>query len=202
MSEPDIFSRKYLDEVQSIAAQLDTVEIESMVSALVRVRAAGGRLFFLGVGGGAANAAHAVNDFRKIACIESYAPSDSAAELTARVNDEGWEGCYANWLLGSRLCAQDAVFIFSVGGGSIARKVSLNLVESLRLARRVGATVLGVVGRDGGYTAEVAEASVIVPTVSVDSVTPHTEEFQAVILHLLVSHPSLRQQPTKWESLA
>jgi D-sedoheptulose 7-phosphate isomerase len=201
MSEPRIFSRRYLDEVQSIAAQLDAVEIESMVSALVRVRDAGGRVFFLGVGGGAANAAHAVNDFRKIAGIESYAPSDSAAELTARVNDEGWEGCYANWLLGSRLCARDAVFIFSVGGGSVARKVSLNLVESLRLAKRVGATVFGVVGRDGGYTAEVANASVIVPTVAADSVTPHTEEFQAVILHLLVSHPSLRQQPTKWESL-
>jgi D-sedoheptulose 7-phosphate isomerase len=195
------FTQSYLDAVKEIAARLDVEAIERMVAVLAEVREAGGRVFFVGVGGGAANASHAVNDFRKIAGMECYAPSDHMAELTARINDEGWESSYAQWLRGSRLSAYDALFIFSVGGGSLERRVSVNLVESLRLAERVGARILGVVGRDGGYTAQLADACVVVPTVSGDAVTPHTEEFQSVVLHLLVSHPRLKMEMTKWESL-
>ncbi len=201
VSTDTAFTQSYLDAVKEIAAQLDVEAIERMVAVLVDVREAGGRVFFLGVGGGAANASHAVNDFRKIAGMECYAPSDHMAELTARINDEGWEHSYAQWLRGSRLSAYDALFVFSVGGGSLEQRVSLNLVESLRLAQSVGARILGVVGRDGGYTAQSADACVVVPTVCGDSVTPHTEEFQSVLLHLLVSHPRLKAQATKWESL-
>lgn len=195
------FAQSYLDQVREIAGRLHASEIERMAAVLAEVREAGGRVFFLGVGGGAANASHAVNDFRKIAGIECYAPSDQVAELTARINDEGWDGCYAEWLRGSRLNGRDAVFVFSVGGGNATKRVSVNLVESLKLAHEVGARVLGVVGRDGGYTAQVADECVIVPVISSEWVTPHTEEFQGVVMHLLVSHPLLKRQQTRWESL-
>lgn len=194
-----MFTRRYLDEVQTIASRLDASAVERMAVMLAEVRDAGGRVFFLGVGGGAATASHAVNDFRKIAGMECYAPSDHMSELTARINDEGWDGCYAEWLRGSRLSERDAVFVFSVGGGNIEKCVSVNLVESLKLALKVRARVFGVVGRDGGYTTEVADACVLVPVISDESVTPHTEEFQGVVLHLLVSHPLLKQRKTKWE---
>ena len=195
------FAHSYLKEVKMIAGQLDGEQIDCMAAMLAEVREAGGRVFFLGVGGGAANASHAVNDFRKIAGMECYAPSDHASELTARINDEGWNSCYAEWLRGSRICARDAVFVLSVGGGNLEKRVSVNLVESLKLALRVRARVFGVVGRDGGYTAQAADACVIVPTVSAECVTPHTEEFQAVVLHLLVSHPLLKRRETKWEQV-
>lgn len=194
------YTQSYLSEVGTIASCLDAAAIDRMVELLVEVRAREGRLFFLGVGGGAGHAGHAVNDFRKIAGIESYAPTDNVSELTARINDEGWECCYAQWLRGSRLCGRDAVFVFSVGGGDLERGVSVNLVASLELARRVGARILGVVGRDGGATAQVADACLVVPTLSAETVTPHTEEFQAVVWHLLVSHPRLRAHEMKWES--
>lgn len=193
------FAGGYLGETQEILGRMDAGVIDCMAGMLAEVRNGGGRLFFLGVGGSAANASHAVNDFRKIAGIESYAPSDHVSELTARINDEGWDGCYAEWLRGSRLGARDAVFVLSVGGGNLEKRVSVNLVESLKLALRVRARVFGVVGRDGGYTAEAADACVIVPTISVESVTPHTEEIQGVVLHLLVSHPLLKRRATKWE---
>ncbi|WP_446743794.1 SIS domain-containing protein [Silvibacterium acidisoli] len=193
------YTEKYLEEVGEIARVVDRSQIEEMIGLLCDVRARGGRLFILGVGGGAGHAGHAVNDFRKIAGIEAYAPSDNVSELTARVNDDGWESCYVNWLKVSRLNASDALFIFSVGGGSLERKVSINIVESLMLARRVGAKVIGVVGRDGGYTARVADACVVIPTISEDTVTAHAESFQAVIWHLIVSHPRLRKNEMKWE---
>ena len=194
------YTRGYLAEVRSIASMLDRETIDRMVALLVATRAQGGRVFFLGVGGGAGNAGHAVNDFRKIASIECYAPTDNVSELTARINDDGWDSCFANWLRGSRLSARDAVFVFSVGGGSAEHGVSMNLVASLDLARSAGARILGVVGRDGGYTARVADACLVIPTVSPASVTPHTEEFQAVIWHLIVSHPLLRANRMKWEA--
>ncbi len=196
----DDYTRNYLSEVGAIASRLDAGAIERMIDRLVELRAEQGRLFFLGVGGGAGHAGHAVNDFRKIAGIESYAPTDNVSELTARINDEGWDSSYAQWLRGSRLSRRDAVFVFSVGGGNAERKVSLNLVASLELARSVGAGILGVVGRDGGTTARVADVCLIIPTLSVETVTPHTEEFQAVVWHLLVSHPRLRRHEMKWES--
>jgi D-sedoheptulose 7-phosphate isomerase len=195
------FAQGYLEEVKTIAEQLDARAIDRMAAMLAEVRGAGGRVFFLGVGGGAANASHAVNDFRKIAGMECYAPSDQVAELTARINDEGWDGCYAEWLRGSRLCERDAVFVFSVGGGNLEKRISVNLVESLKLALRVRARVFGVVGRDGGYTAQAADVCVKVPVISAESVTPHTEEFQGVVLHLLVSHPLLKRRETKWEQV-
>lgn len=195
------YTRRYLEEVCEIASLVDGRKIDQMVELLCQTRARGGRLFFLGVGGGAGHAGHAVNDFRKIAGIECYAPTDNVSELTARVNDDGWESCYANWLSGSKLRAGDSVFVFSVGGGSVREHVSMNLVECLKLARRSGATILGVVGRDGGYTAEVADACLVVPTLSDDRVTAHTESFQAVIWHLLVSHPRLRRNEMKWEQV-
>lgn len=194
------YTVSYLSEVGRIAASLDAAAIDRMVDLLVEIRGKQGRLFFLGVGGGAGHAGHAVNDFRKIAGIESYAPTDNVSELTARINDEGWECCYAQWLRGSHLSARDGVFIFSVGGGNAERKVSLNLVASLALAREVGARILGVVGRDGGTTAQMADACLVIPTLSAETVTPHTEEFQAVVWHLLVSHPRLRCHEMKWES--
>jgi D-sedoheptulose 7-phosphate isomerase len=194
------YTSVYLSEVAALAAHLDTTVIDRMIDLLHEVRAQGGRVFFLGVGGGAGHAGHAVNDFRKIAGMECYTPTDNVSELTARINDDGWETCYANWLRGSRLSSRDAVFIFSVGGGSLERHISTNLVASLNLAREAGARILGVVGRDGGYTAQLADACLIVPTLSPETVTPHTEEFQAVIWHLIVSHPRLRANPMKWES--
>ena len=194
------YTREYLAEVGSIASMLNQPAIDRMVALLAEVRVQGGRLFFLGVGGGAGHAGHAVNDFRKIAGIESYAPTDNVSELTARINDDGWDSCFANWLRGSRLGARDAVFVFSVGGGSAEHRISMNLVASLELARSVGARILGVVGRDGGSTALLADACLVVPTVNAGSITPHTEEFQAVVWHLIVSHPQLRANPMKWEA--
>jgi D-sedoheptulose 7-phosphate isomerase len=176
--------------------------MEVMAEALVAVRERGGRIFFIGVGGGAGHASHAVNDFRKIAGFECYTPTDNVSELTARINDDGWETSFASWLEGSRLSARDAVFVFSVGGGNAEKGVSLNIVRALELAKRVGATVLGVVGRDGGYTAQVADTALLVPTLDPELVTPLTEAFQAVVWHLLVSHPSLAVRRGKWESLA
>jgi D-sedoheptulose 7-phosphate isomerase len=194
------YVKQHLAEAARVLDTLDPAAIEKMVALLVEVRARGGRLFFLGVGGSASNCSHAVNDFRKIAGIEAYTPADNVAELTARTNDEGWATVFVSWLKGCRLLAGDMVFVFSVGGGSLERNISPNLVLALQYAREVGARILGVVGRDGGYTAQVADACVIVPTVNPDNVTPHTEAFQSVIAHLLVSHPALKAAQTKWES--
>jgi D-sedoheptulose 7-phosphate isomerase len=196
------YTSQYLEEAILIVRQLDREKIEYMLDLLIGVRREGGRLFFLGVGGGAGHASHAVNDFRKIAGIESYAPTDNASELTARINDDGWETAYRNWLRGSRLRKQDMVFVFSVGGGDVERNVSANLVSALQYAKEVGAKVCGVVGRDGGFTAHVADACVLIPTVNQETVTPHTESFQALVWHLLVSHPKLKASEMKWESLA
>ncbi|HEX3470598.1 MAG TPA: SIS domain-containing protein [Silvibacterium sp.] len=193
------YTQKYLREVQQIAMSVDGREIDRMVELLCDTRSRGGRVFFVGVGGGAGHAGHAVNDFRKIAGMECYAPTDNVSELTARINDEGWESCYANWLRGSRLKPEDALFVFSVGGGCLENNISTNIVESLKLAKRIGARVLGVVGRDGGYTAQVADACVVIPTLSPDTVTAHAESFQAVIWHLVVSHPRLKRNEMKWE---
>jgi len=194
------YTRQHLDEAARVVAGLDEWAIEKMVMLLADLRTRGGRLFFLGVGGSAANCSHAVNDFRKIAGIEAYTPTDNVSELTARTNDEGWVSVFVAWLKGSRLQARDMVFVFSVGGGSLERNISPNLVLALQYARQIGAQIVGVVGRDGGYTAQVADACVIVPTVNPETVTPHTEAFQAVVWHLLVSHPSLKAAQTKWES--
>jgi D-sedoheptulose 7-phosphate isomerase len=194
------FTEQYLAEAGRIVTQLDVAAIEKMASLLADLRARGGRLFLLGVGGSAANSSHAVNDFRKLAGIEAYAPTDNVSELTARTNDEGWASVFVEWLKTSRLTSRDMVFVFSVGGGNLDKNISPNLVKALQYARQVGAQVIGVVGRDGGYTAQVADACVVVPTVNPDRVTPHTEAFQAVISHLLVSHPAVKAAPTKWES--
>jgi D-sedoheptulose 7-phosphate isomerase len=191
----------YLAEAAEICQKLDQDAIEKVVAGLIELRRQGGRLFFLGVGGSAANASHAVNDFRKIANIESYAPTDNVSELTARINDDGWESAYARWLETSRLNAADAVFVLSVGGGDAERNVSANLVAAIRRARASGARVFGIVGRDGGYTAKTADACVIVPTPNPHNVTPHTEAFQAVVWHLIVSHPALATNAMKWESI-
>jgi D-sedoheptulose 7-phosphate isomerase len=195
------YSRQHLDEAISILSQLDPDVLERCVGLLSEVRERGGRLFILGVGGSAANASHAVNDFRKICGFECYAPTDNVSELTARTNDEGWATVFAEWLRGSRLNAKDALFILSVGGGNLEKNVSPNLVEALKLAKSVGASVLGIVGKDGGYTAQVADVCVIVPTVNAANVTPHAEAFQAVVWHLFVSHPRLKLNATKWESV-
>ena len=194
------FAQQYLIEAKQIIDQLDIGPIDRMTQLLVDLRAGGGRLFIVGVGGGAGHASHAVNDFRKIAGIEAYSPSDNVSELTARTNDEGWDTTYAAWLKVSRLSTTDMVFVFSVGGGDLKRNISANIVRAVRYAKEVGAKVIGVVGRDGGYTASVADACVIVPTVNPNAVTPHTESFQAVIWHLLVSDPRLQKMPNKWES--
>ena len=196
----ETFTRRHLDEVGRIAAALDVDAIERVARALAGVRTRGGRLFFLGVGGGAAHASHAVNDFRKLAGFEAYSPTDNVAELTARTNDEGWNEAFVGWLRASRLRADDGVFVFSVGGGSLEPPISPNLVTALRHARDIGCTIVGIVGRDGGYTASVADVCVIVPTVNMEAVTPHTEAFQAVVWHLLVSHPALKTASGKWES--
>src|SRR6266851_3527977 len=195
------FSAAFLAEVQEVARRLDAAAIEKMVALLVQVRQRSGRLFVLGVGGSAANASHAVNDFRKLAGIETYAPTDNVSELTARVNDEGWPTVFAAWLKVSHLQARDAVMVFSVGGGSVEQNVSPNIVAALDYAKSVGANILGIVGRDGGYTARVADVCVLIPTVHADRITPHAEAFQAVVWHLLVSHPALQQSATKWESI-
>jgi D-sedoheptulose 7-phosphate isomerase len=196
------FSREYLEQTRAIAEQIDWSVADEIAQHLDAVRARRGRVFFLGVGGGAGHAGHAVNDFRKLAEIECYSPTDNVSELTARINDDGWETSFSAWLRGSRLSDRDAVFVFSVGGGDAQRGVSANIVNAVDLARSVGATVLGVVGRDGGHTARVGDAVLVVPTVDARLVTPHTESFQAIIWHLLVSHPSVSRAATKWESVA
>jgi D-sedoheptulose 7-phosphate isomerase len=196
----DTFTKKFLDESLEIIRKLDTASIEATAEGLASVRNSGGRLFILGVGGSAGHAGHAVNDFRKICGFEAYAPTDNVSELTARVNDEGWDTCFSEWLKGSRLRKGDGLLIFSVGGGNREKNVSVNLVRSLELAREVGAKIYGVVGRDGGYTKQVADACVVIPTVAAERVTPHTEGFAAVVWHLLVSHPALAKTVTKWES--
>jgi D-sedoheptulose 7-phosphate isomerase len=195
------FTETHLQEVAAIAQKLDVAAIEQMAALLARIKGASGRIFFLGVGGSAANCAHAVNDFRKLAGIECYAPTDNVAELTARVNDEGWESSFVEWLKVSRLGSKDAVFVLSVGGGDADRNISPNLIAAVKHARAVGAKVVGILGRDGGYTARLADAAVIVPTVNPASVTPHSEAFQAIIWHLLVFHPLLSAKAAKWESV-
>jgi D-sedoheptulose 7-phosphate isomerase len=194
------YAAQHLEETVKIIKKIDVSAIEKMADLLLTIKANEGRIFFLGVGGSAGNCSHAVNDFRKIVGIESYAPTDNVSELTARTNDEGWATIFVEWLKISKLQPKDALFIFSVGGGNIEKNISPNLVEAIKLAKSVGAKVTGVVGRDGGYTAQVADACVIVPTVNPDTITPHSEAFQAVIWHLLVSHPKLKTNQTKWES--
>jgi D-sedoheptulose 7-phosphate isomerase len=194
------FTSEFLAEVSKIVSQLDEAAIEKCVKTLASVRERGGRLFFLGVGGSAANASHAVNDFRKIAGFEAYAPTDNVSELTARVNDESWESVFVSWLKGSRLTNRDGIVVFSVGGGDLKMNISPNLVRAVQFAKETGAAVVGIVGRNGGYTAEVADACVIIPTVNPTHVTPHSEAFQAVVWHLFVSHPLLKTGQTKWES--
>lgn len=200
--DQDKFAEAFLAEAAAIIAKLDVASIEHAAGLLASTRTAGGRLFILGVGGSAANASHAVNDFRKIAGIEAYAPTDNVAELTARANDEGWASIFDAWLRTSRLRPEDLLLILSVGGGNVEQNVSPNLVAALKYAKSVGAKIIGIVGRDGGYTATVADACVLIPTVNAAHITPHTEAFQAVIWHLLVSHPAVKTQATKWESMA
>jgi D-sedoheptulose 7-phosphate isomerase len=194
------YTSQHINEATRILQELDQSAIEAIANLLSNLQKDSGRLFFLGVGGSAANCSHAVNDFRKITGIEAYAPTDNVSELTARTNDEGWETVFIEWLKTSRLRNQDMIFVFSVGGGSLEKNISTNLVRALQYAKEVGARIVGVVGRDGGYTAEVADACVIVPTINAQTVTPHAEAFQAVIWHLLVSHPILKETQTKWES--
>jgi len=194
------YSQQHLDESVEVIKQLDASKIEEMASLLAKVKNEGGRLFFLGVGGSAGNCSHAVNDFRKIVGIESYAPTDNVSELTARTNDEGWSTVFAEWLKISKLNTKDALFILSVGGGNLEKNISPNLVEALKYAKVVGSKITGIVGRDGGFTAEVANVCVIIPTVNANNITPHSEAFQAVVWHLLVSHPALKSNETKWES--
>jgi D-sedoheptulose 7-phosphate isomerase len=195
------FSETFLLEVQEIARQLDTCAVERMAELLAKIRDEEGRLFILGVGGSAANASHAVNDFRKIVGLEAYAPTDNVSELTARTNDEGWATIFESWLRVSKLNSRDGVLVLSVGGGNLEKQVSPNLVCALRYACSTGAKVLGIVGRDGGYTAQVANAYVVIPIVNTSHITPHSEAFQAVIWHLLVSHPALKVTQTRWESI-
>lgn len=195
------YTDQYLAESSRVLEQIEARAVEKIFHLLITLKERQGRLFFLGTGGGAANASHAVNDFRKIAGIEAYAPTDNVSELTARINDEGWESAYADWLQASRISSRDMIFIFSVGGGDSERKISVNLVRALDYAKEMGATICGVVGRDGGYTAKMADACLFIPVVNPETVTPHTESFQALILHLLVSHPGLRGTKMKWESI-
>ena len=194
------YSEQHLRETAEVVSKLDIASCEKAVALLADVRSRGGRLFILGVGGSAANASHAVNDFRKIAGMECYAPTDNVSELTARTNDEGWTTVFVEWLKGSRLTEKDGLLVFSVGGGDMERNVSPNLVAALQLAKERGSSILGIVGRDGGYTAKVADACVIIPTVNPMNTTPHSEAFQAVVWHLFVSHPTLKAAQTKWES--
>lgn len=195
------YARQHLDESIEIAKKMDDRAIEKLVNALMTIKENAGRVFFLGVGGSAGNCSHAVNDFRKIVNIESYAPTDNVSELTARTNDDGWASVFVEWLKISRLTAKDALFVLSVGGGNVEKNISPNLVEAIQYAKSVGAQVLGIVGRNGGYTAQVADACVIVPTINIENITPHSEAFQAVVWHLLVSHPKLKANQTKWESV-
>lgn len=195
------FTETFIAEAIEILNKLEVAAIEKMAEVLAQTREQGGRLFILGVGGSAANASHAVNDFRKIVGIETYAPTDNVSELTARTNDEGWASVFKSWLEGSHLNAKDAILVFSVGGGNLEKNVSPNLVLALQFAKEVGAKVVGVVGRDGGYTARVADACVVIPTIHSEHVTPHTEAFQSVVHHLLVTHPTLKVAQTKWESV-
>ncbi len=195
----NVYAGQYLLEAKLIIEQLDLAAIDKMTVLLIKLRENGGRLFLIGVGGGAGHASHAVNDFRKLANIEAYSPSDNISELTARTNDEGWDTTYAAWLHGSRISGADMLFVFSVGGGDLARNISPNIVRAVQLAKQVGAAVIGVLGRDGGYTASVADACVIVPVVNPGSITPHTEAFQAVIWHLIASDPRLQLISNKWE---
>jgi D-sedoheptulose 7-phosphate isomerase len=192
------YSKEHLVESIAIAKAIDPETIEDMVRLLADVKSSGGRLFVLGVGGSAANAGHAVNDFRKLAGIETYAPTDNVAELTARTNDEGWQTVFSGWLKVSKLSSKDCLFILSVGGGNREKGVSTNLIEAIDLAKEVGARVTGIVGRDGGYTAQNSDVCLVIPTVNPETVTPHSESFQTVVWHLIVSHPSLKSNPTKW----
>jgi D-sedoheptulose 7-phosphate isomerase len=194
------YTEQHLQETVAIVQKLDVDAIERMVALLAQIKASAGRIFFLGVGGGAGNCSHAVNDFRKLLGIECYTPADNVSELTARINDDGWESAYVEWLKVSRLGPRDAVFVLSVGGGNTEHGVSRNLVAAVDYARETGAKIIGILGRDGGHTAQLAEAAVIVPTVNPNTVTPHTEALQAVIWHLLVSHPALGPKDAKWES--
>ena len=194
------FSKKYLEECIEICKAINPDKIEKMAELVNSVREDKGRIFFLGVGGGAGHAGHAVNDFRKICSIESYAPTDNVSELTARVNDDGWDTSYVNWLKGSHLNSKDMLFVFSVGGGNLEKNISVNILKSLEEAKKIGSSICGVVGRDGGYTAQVADACVIIPPINSETITPHTEAFQAVVWHLLVSHPILQKYDMKWES--
>ncbi len=198
---PKNYTSQYVKEAAEILQALDQASVEEMVRLLVQVRRGGGRLFFVGVGGGAGHASHAVCDFRKIAGMEAYSVTDNVSELTARINDDGWDSAYEQWLRGSRLRAGDMVFVFSVGGGDLERRISSNLVHAVRYAKQVGALVCAIVGRDGGYAARAADVAIVVRTVNPDTVTPHTESFQALLWHLLVSHPELKCNPMKWESV-
>lgn len=200
MQTNTLFAHQYLEEAKIIIDKLDHQAIEKMTQLLVALRERGGRLFLVGVGGGAGHAGHAVNDFRKLAGIESYSPSDNISELTARTNDEGWDTTYSAWMKVSKLNSKDMLFVFSVGGGDLEKNISPNIVRAVQYAKEVGANIIGVLGRNGGYTASVADACVIVPTVNTEMVTPHTESFQALVWHLLVSDPRLQQMPNKWES--
>ena len=195
------YIKKYFTEVSRISELIKKDQINKMINELKKIKKNRGRLFFLGIGGGAANASHAVNDFRKICGFEAYTPMDNISELSARVNDEGWEGIFVNWLRGSRLCKKDGVFVFSVGGGNKEKNISPNLVEALKYAKEVRARIFGIVGRDGGHTAKVADACVIVPPINSKTITPHTESFQAVVWHLIVSHPEMKVSEMKWESI-
>ncbi|MFA5075467.1 MAG: SIS domain-containing protein [Candidatus Babeliales bacterium] len=194
------FVNQYLNEVKQISSLIDTNCIEKIIKILKKTREEKGRIFFLGVGGSSGNATHAVNDFRKIVGIESYAPTDNVSELTARVNDDGWDSSFVNWLMGSNLKSSDAIFVLSVGGGNLEKNISANIVNALKYCKTVGAKILGIVGKDGGYTAKVADACLIIPTVNAQTITPHTESFQAVVWHLIVCHPELKKNEMKWES--
>lgn len=196
------FTRQYLEEAAQILDRIDRDAVEKAVDLLARLRSQEGRLFVLGVGGSAATASHVVNDFRKIAELETYAPTDNVSELTARVNDDGWDTVFSSWLQGSRLGPRDGILVFSVGGGDLQRNVSPNLVKALQLAKERGALVIGIVGRDGGFTAQVADACILVPIVNPENITPHTESFHSLLGHLLVSHPKLKAHRTKWESIS
>lgn len=201
MSAETSFSKQYLQEVGEVARQIDSEMIEKAAKILAKLRESNGRLFILGVGGSAGNASHAVNDFRKLAGIEAYAPTDNVSELTARTNDEGWENVFEPWLKTSHLNSKDVLLVFSVGGGDEAKRISVNLVNALKYAKTVGAKVLGIVGKSTGYTAHVADACIVVPTVNPEHMTPHSESFQAVVWHLLVFHPLVKVGPSKWESV-
>ena len=194
------YSLKHLSEANEIISKIDTDSIEKIVDIIVNLKSSGGRIFFLGVGGSAGNCSHAVNDFRKIVGIECYAPTDNVSELTARTNDEGWSTIFVEWLKISKLSSKDLLFIFSVGGGSLEKNISPNLVKAIKYGKTIGSKIVGIVGRDGGYTAKESDSCVIIPTVNDETITPHAEAFQAVIWHLLVSHPKLKANQTKWES--